>query len=477
MHERGRGAALVGPFVPGLQRKDSTVANDSMQGGAPERGQWKSRLGFVLAAAGSAVGLGNIWKFPYITGENGGGLFVIIYLLCIALVGLPVLIGEILIGRVSQRSPVQAYADLSGGATIWKVVGWMGVLTGFVLLSYYSVVAGWAFNYIELALTNSFSGQSAEQIGAMFGELFGDFGRNVLWHGLFMGITIAVVVGGVQRGIELASRILMPALFVLMAYLMVYASMGDGFGEAARFLFAPKPEKLSAGGVLEALGHSFFTLSVGMGALITYGSYLSRKDDAVLAGMAISVLDTAVALMACLTMFPFLFSAGLPAEAGPGMVFISMPTAFTQMTGGMVLGVAFFVLLLFAALTSAISLLEVVVATLMDMFQMRRIMATLGAGVAIFAFGILSAKSDLVLPGIGKNVFDALDWLVSNVLLPLGGLAIAVFVGWIMPRSRTHDEFVTGSRLAGLYGSWLFLIRYVVPVAITLIFLHAIGLI
>ena len=450
-----------------------------MQGGPPDRGQWKTRMGFVLAAAGSAVGLGNIWKFPYITGENGGGLFVIIYLLCIALVGLPVLIGEILIGRVSQRSPVPAYADLSGNKAIWKLVGAMGVLTGFVLLSYYSVVAGWAFNYVKLALTGSFSGQSAEQIGAMFGDLFGDFGRNLLWHGLFMGLTIAVVVGGVRHGIELAARILMPALFLLMAYMMVYASTGDGFGEAARFLFAPNFEKLSAGSVLEALGHSFFTLSVGMGALITYGSYLSRNDDVVLAGTAISVLDTTVALMACMTMFPFLFSAGLPAEAGPGMVFISMPTAFTQMTGGMVLGTVFFVLLLFAALTSAISLLEVVVATLIDMFQMRRIVATLGAGLAIFAFGVLSAKTDLMLPESlgGKSVFDTLDWLVSNVLLPLGGLAIALFVGWVMPRSQTHEEFITGSRLAGLYGGWLFLIRYVVPVAISLIFLHAIGLI
>lgn len=454
--------------------------NNSIQGAPPVRGQWNSRLGFILAAAGSAVGLGNIWKFPYITGENGGGLFVLIYLGCIAMFALPLVIAEIVIGRAAQKSVVPALGDLSGGNAVWRMVGWLGVVAAFLLLSFYSVVAGWAFNYIELAFADSFSGQSPEQVGAMFSALYGDHGRNVFWHTLFMGLTIFIVAGGVQKGIEIASRILMPMLFVLLGGLMVYAFTRPGFGDAVGFLFLPNADKLSAGGALEALGHSFFSQSVGMGALITYGSYLRRTDDAVASGLSISVLDTAVAFMACLTMFPILFSAGMPAAAGPGMVFVSMPTAFSQMPGGPILGVLFFVLLLFAALTSAVSLLEIVVATLIDTFNMRRMTATLGAGGTIFLFGLMCAKADFrPFPSwlVGeRNFFDSVDWVVSNALLPVGGLIVSLFVGWVMPRSQSHEQFITGSRMGYLYGGWLFLLRYVVPVGILGIVLQSTGL-
>ncbi len=462
------------------------MANQAAE--AAERGQWKSRLGFVLAAAGSAVGLGNIWKFPYITGENGGGAFVLIYLICIVLVGVPVMIAEIMVGRATQLSPAMAYERLSPGSTAWSVVGWMGVLTGFIILSYYSVVAGWAFDYLLIAISDGFapafaSGASVEDaaavIGGMFGELYGDFGQNLLYHAVFMAVTIAIVLGGVQRGIELGARVLMPLLLLLMVVLVGYATTREGFGSAAEFVFGFNTEKLSAAGVLEALGHSFFTLSLGMGALITYGSYLRQDDDIVAASGVISLLDTGVAIMACMIMFPIVFSVGGEAGAGPGLVFVSMPIAFAQMPGGYIFGVVFFALLLFAALTSAISLLEVVVAAVIDKFGTRRLPATIGVGLAIFAFGIPSAKSSFMLDGIGLewSFFDTMDKLASNILLPLGGLFIAIFVGWVMPADKTREQFVAGSRYGILYGIWRFLIRYVVPIGILMVFLNSTGLI
>jgi NSS family neurotransmitter:Na+ symporter len=445
------------------------------------RAQWGSRLGFVLAASGSAVGLGNIWKFPYITGENGGGLFVLIYLVCIVVVGLPVMIAEVLLGRSTQRSPVPAFLALSGGKTIWALVGWMGVVTGFIILSYYSVIAGWAVDYVKLSISGTFNGATPDEINATFGALAGSVPRNVFWHALFMSATIGVVLGGIKRGIEAWSRVLMPVLFLLLLVMVVYAATLSGFGEAISFLFKPNADKLTGAGVLEALGHSFFTLSLGMGALITYGSYLRRKDDIVKASVTISILDTLVALMACVVMFPILFTSGQGPEAGPGLVFKSMPIAFSTMTGGTVLGLIFFVLLVFAALTSAISLLEVVVSTVIDQLGWGRIKATLSVGLAIFVFGIPSAaaNSGTAMPfweqWFGKNFLDSFDYLASNWFLPLGGLLIAIFVGWFVPKERTREQFTAGSSLAGLYTPWLLLIRFVVPVAIFLVLLFKIG--
>lgn len=462
--------------------------NPNIEGAPPDRGQWKSRLGFVLAASGSAVGLGNIWKFPYITGENGGGIFVLLYLICIALVGLPVMIAEVMIGRASQRSPVPAYTELSGNKVVWAIVGWMGVATGFILLSYYAVVAGWAFKYIELAAGGQFDGASAEQIGAMFGSVAGSPGESIFWHLLFMVATVAIVVGGVQKGIEQAAKFMMPALLGIMFILMIYAFTQPGFSKAASFVFSPDTSKLTAGGVLEALGHSFFTLSLGMGALITYGSYLSRKDDIVVASGTISIMDTGVALMACMVMFPIVFSVpgGEPggdlALGGPGLVFQSMPIAFSQMTAGFWLGLIFFILLLFAALTSAISLLEVCVATFIDQLGWSRRRATVVLGAAIFAFGIPSAASGADWMSwwtdvFDKGFFDSMDYMVSNIALPVGGLLVALFVGWVMPTSFSHEQYTSGTKLGGTYPGWIALLRYFVPVAILIVFLFKVGLI
>jgi neurotransmitter:Na+ symporter, NSS family len=342
---------------------------------ASERGQWGSKVGFVLAAAGSAVGLGNMWKFPYITGENGGGAFVVVYLVCIAVIGLPIMVGEVVLGKMTQKSPVGAFAELSRPSSPWTAVGWLGVATGFVILSFYSVVAGWAMHYVYLSITGAFTDVPPAQIGQVaerFGDLQGSWETNLFWHAVFMALTIGIVLAGIRKGVEAAARVLMPTLFGLLVLLVIYASQMPGFDRAFDFVFGLHTERLTGAGVLEALGHSFFTLSVGMGAMLTYGSYMKRDDDVVGTSVTISLLDTAVALLACLALFPITFTFGIEAGGGPGLVFQSMPTAFAQMPGGQIWSTLFFVLLTFAAVTSAISLLEVVASYLIDERGMKR---------------------------------------------------------------------------------------------------------
>lgn len=452
------------------------------QDAGANRGHWGSRLGFILAAAGSAVGLGNIWKFPYITGENGGGLFVLIYLVCIAVVGLPIMMAEVIVGRAAQRSPVGAFGHLAGAESAWKLVGWMGVFTGFIILSYYSVVAGWSLHYLYLSATNAFAGLDATAIGATFGEVYKSASINLSWHLVFMTMTIGIVVGGVSGGIEAAAKILMPALFALMLYLLVQAYFLPGFGKAFEFVFYPHTERLSPAGVLEALGHSFFTLSLGMGAMVTYGSYLRHDDDAVQSSTTIAGLDTLVALLACMILFPITFSFGMEAEAGPGLVFASIPIALSQTAGGQVLMVVFFFMLFFAALSSAISLLEVVASTAIEQFNLPRPTATLITGVAIAVLGVPCALSGVegspfneTWAGIfTKNFFDSFDYLASNWLLPLGGLMVAVYVGWIMPDDVRRDEFCRGSSWASQYDVWLSFLRFVAPAGILVLFLYGV---
>lgn len=457
-----------------------------------KRGQWSGRWGFILASSGCAIGLGNIWKFPYITGENGGGLFVLIYLACIALIGLPIMLAEVLLGRATQKSPVGAYRDFSAKGSPWVIPGWIGVLAGFVILSYYSVVAGWALHYTWLSLQGGFAGMDAETIGNTFGSVFADGNLNLGWHTAFMMLTIAIVLGGVRDGVERIARILMPLLFVMLLVLLGLAMQSDGFAEAFSFIFSPDASKLTRAGVLEALGHSFFTLSLGMGAMITYGSYLKKKEDIVSASVVISILDTVIALVACMVLFPIIFSYGMEPGAGPGLVFVSLPIAFSQMAGGAIWATVFFALLVFAALTSAISMLEVVVSTVIDETRLRRTAATLLCGTAIFLFGIPSALSgtdgfagkefeDLTAgifgEGKGKNWFDTFDYLASNWLLPLGGLMIALFVAWRAGAAAREKGFNEGTRFQNLYVAWLMLLRYLVPIGVVAVLLHALEVI
>jgi len=437
-----------------------------------DRAQWGSRFGFILAASGSAVGLGNIWKFPYITGENGGGIFVMIYLACIFLVGLPIMIGEVLLGKMTKSSPVGAYGELSNGSRGWTSVGAMGVAAAFVILSYYSVVAGWAIHYLYLAISGTFeaTNNSPQQISERFSTVSGDGALSLAWHAVFMAMTVFMVISGIQRGVERAARVLMPTLLLLMAAMMFYSMSLSGFSPAVDFVFGAHLDALSGASVLEALGHSFFTLSVGMGAMLTYGSYLKRTDDAIVASIAITVLDTAVALMACLILFPITFSHGMKAAAGPGLVFENMPIAFSQMPGGSLWAIIFFVLLVFAALSSSISMLEVAAAYFIDNRGWSRRKAVLSTSACILALGVPSALSE--------SFFGWMDYVTSNWMLPLGGLGVAVFMAWRVGGKAREQAFAEGSKLGkikAVYLLWLRLLRYFVPVCIFLVLLSGLG--
>ncbi|MCZ6834777.1 MAG: sodium-dependent transporter [Planctomycetota bacterium] len=458
-----------------------------------QRAHWGSRMGFILAAAGSAVGLGNIWKFPYITGENGGGIFVLIYLVCIVVIGLPIMMGEIFIGRTAQNSPVGAFRALSKPGSPWLGVGWLGVACAFVILSYYSVVAGWALHYIYLSIKGGFTGMDADTVGGVFNDLFADKTLNIFWHVLFMVMTVGIVIGGIQKGVERWARILMPLLFIMMIALLIQAMRMDGFKQAVSFLFTPNTENFRWGpATLEALGHAFFTLSLGMGAMITYGSYLKSDDDLVTTSITVGVLDTVIALMACLVLFPIIFTFGMEPGAGPGLVFVSLPIAFGQMTGGAIWSLLFFGLLTFAALTSAISLLEVAVSYFIDERGWSRPFSTLFCGLIILFLGIPSALSggtdlfgskmvnltEKVLgEGNGKNWFDSFDYLATNWMLPLGGLGIALFVAWRVGGQAREQGFKAGTKFGKLYWGWVFLLRYIVPLGVVAVFLYSIGVI
>lgn len=421
------------------------------------------------------------------TGENGGGAFVLIYLACVALVGLPVMLGEVLIGRMAQSSTVGAFTALGGGKRGWRAAGSLSVVTAIVILSYYSVVAGWGLHYLWLSLTGALAATPRDALPDVFGHFAADGPLNLVWHTVFMLLTYLVVRGGVQHGVERAARIMMPALFIMLTVLVVYATSLPGFAPAMDFVFGFHTDKLSPASVLEALGHSFFTLSVGMGAMLTYGSYMKESDDIVGTSIAITTLDTVVSLMACLVLFPVTFSFGMEAAAGPGLVFINIPMALSQLPATSAWATLFFLLLTFAALTSAISLLEVGAAYWIDErgWSRDRAVATLAA--LIYLFGIPSALSQGdawfgagMSAWMGRSWFDTCDYLASNWLLPLGGLSIAALIAYRVGDQARAASFALGSRLGraqSFYLTWLRLIQVVVPLAIILVMLHALGVI
>jgi len=448
-----------------------------------DRGSWTSNFGFILAAAGSAIGLGNLWRFPYITGENGGGVFVLIYLACIAFVGLPFLLSEIIIGKASGRSPVGAFRSLGGERSPWVGFGWLGIIAATLILSLYCVVAGWAMHYTMLAVRGIFAGLGPDEVQSIFGNLFTNGGLNILWALAFLALTTYVVARGVHRGLEQASKVLMPLLFLMLLGLLLQALTLDGFGEALEFVFGLHTDKLTAAGVLEALGHSFFTLGIGVGIMITYGSYLRPGTNIVRDTLSIAVLDTIIALFACLIIFPITFTHGLEPGEGPGLVFTSLPIAFGQMPGGALLATVFFSLLVFAALTSSISMLEVPTSYLIDERGWTRKRATLSATgiVALLVIpAALTGATELfgndLQQMFGKNWFDLVFDSVSNLMMPIGGLGFAIFCGWRLRETTRHAQFPSGFAY-GLYRGWLIVLRYFVPFAVVVIFLHAVGLI
>jgi neurotransmitter:Na+ symporter, NSS family len=464
-----------------------------------KREHWGSHIGFVLAASGSAIGLGNIWKFPYIAGKNGGAAFILIYLVSILFIGLSLVIAEILIGRRSQLNPVGAFRKISRGSRLWTLVGYLGVFTGFLILSYYNVVAGWSLGYFLEGISGSaLSFGSSDEAALFFNEKI----TNPVWiigfQALFSLLVLGVVYFGVAKGIEKFSRILMPLFLAILLILVGWGISLEGSKEGLSFLLKPNWDGVTGKTVLEALGQAFFSLSLGMGALLTYGSYLNRNDSILSSSVMIVALDTFIALLAGVAIFTSVFAMGFSPDAGPGLVFCVLPAVFAKMPGGGAFELLFFLLLTIAALTSAISLLEVIVSYFVDEKKGSRHKVVLGAGSVVFLFGIPTALSfgsmDHVLI-FKKTFFDFLDYLSSNILLPAGGFFTALFVGWAVKKEVFLDEFRRGAggwvdvhvfhpakkvkqkyAFLTIGNVWFFLVKFVAPVIIFLVFLNSVGI-
>jgi len=452
-------------------------------------GQWSSRWIFILAATGSAVGLGNIWRFPYLTGENGGGAFVLVYLFCVVMMGIPIMMAEILLGRRGRKSPVntmRALAAEEGLNSNWYLLGWLGVIAGFIILSYYSVIAGWTIAFIFKTGMGDFIGSNADQTTAIFSELISNPVALLFWHTIFMFLTIYVVSRGVKSGLEQAVKFLMPALFILLLIMVAYAMSTEKFFDGLSYLFIPDFDSLADKNLfsdvfLPALGQAFFSLSIGMGAIMIYGSYLSKESSITFNCFVIALADTSVAILAGVAIFPIVFTYGLEPSGGPGLIFISLPIAFGQMPFGTFFGSLFFILLMFAAWTSSISLLEPAVSWLVENRNMTRIKAAYIAGFIAWFLGLLTVLSfnhwafEFTFGGTIKEngLFDIFDILTSNIMLPLGGVLVAIFTSWSMSRSSTIDELGVGDK--NIYKIWRFIVRYIAPLGVIIIFLNTMG--
>jgi NSS family neurotransmitter:Na+ symporter len=444
------------------------------------RDTWGSKAAFILAAAGSAVGLGNIWGFPTTAAANGGGAFLLVYLICVGLIGAPVMLAELTIGRRTQLNPVGAFRALAPDS-FWLVVGALGVLAGVVILSFYSVIAGWTIAYVWKSATGAFPP------GADTATIFAGVAANPLnaigFHLLFMAITVYVVVGGVRDGIERWTKVLMPGLMIMLLLLVVRAVTLSGAGAGLDFYLRPDFSQITGGVILAAAGQAFFSLSLGMGAMITYGSYVSRKDDLVTSALWITGLDTMIAVLAGLLIFPTLFHAGMDAGAGgPGMVFVVLTSLLSTIPpapiGGIIFGTMFFLLLFVAALTSSISLLEVGTAYFVDEKRMPRKKAAIGLGVVAFVLGIPSALANgavswlTSLPGIGMDFLSFLFVVFGQYALVIGALLISVFTAWVWGVKAAGDEVRGSDGRFRLEKTWIFLIRFVCPIAILLILIN-----
>ncbi len=440
-------------------------------------GQWTSRLAFVLAVAGSAVGLGNIWRFPYVVGENGGGAFVLVYLVCVLLVGLPVMVSEIMIGRRGRRNPVTTMRILGeeeGGTRHWQLIGASGVVAAFLILSFYSVVAGWTVAYVFESASGTFRGAGSDAIAAVFGALSSNTVATGFWHTVFMIGTVFVVARGVERGIEKAVRVLMPALVLLLLVLLGYSMVAGDFAAGLAFVFEPRFDDLTGQSVLIALGQAFFTLSIGMGAIMAYGAYLPSEASIGRTSIAVVLADTSIAILAALVIFPIVFAHGLDPAQSVGLVFQTLPIAFGQMPAGTLIAALFFVLLTFAAWTSAISLMEPPVCWLMERSGVSRLQATATVGIIIWLLGFLTVLSFGAWSSVTflrGTFFDNIDFLTNNVMLPLGGLAMVVFAGWVMTRNSTSDELDPAAGSA--YRMWRLMARYVAPAALLVVLIAA----
>ena len=449
-----------------------------------DRGNFGSKLGVILASAGSAVGLGNIWRFPYETGNHGGAAFILIYLGCILLLGLPIMIAEFLIGRHSQANPARAYQILAPG-TQWRWVGRMGVLAGFLILGYYSVVAGWTLEYIFEAVSNSFAGKTPAEFISSFQSFSSNPWRPALWLTLFLLATHFIIVKGVEKGIEKSSKIMMPTLFIIILVLVGCSVTLPGASRGIEFLLKPDFSKVDGNVFLGAMGQAFFSLSLGMGCLCTYASYFSKDTNLTRTAFSVGIIDTFVAVLAGFIIFPAAFSVGIQPDAGPSLIFITLPNVFQQAFSGIpvlayIFSVMFYVLLALAALTSTISLHEVVTAYLHEEFNFTRGKAARLVTAGCILLGVLCSLSlgvtkDFTIFGLG--MFDLFDFVTAKLMLPLGGLLISIFTGWYLDKKLVWSEITNNGTLkVPIYTLIIFILKYVAPIAISVIFINELGL-
>ena len=448
-----------------------------------ERANFGSRLGVILATAGSAVGLGNVWRFPYMTGENGGAVFILIYVLCVLLLGIPCMISEFIIGRHGRANAARAFSKLSGGGP-WSIIGYMGVLTGFLIIGYYAVVAGWCLQYIWASLIGHMQG-SPEYFKEYFAELSTDPVKPVLWTVIILGMSYLIVEHGIRDGIERASKLMMPTLFFLLLIIVGASCMLPNAGKGIEFLFKPDFTKINSDVFLAALGQAFYSLSIAMGALCTYASYFSKQTNLTGSAIQIGVIDSLVAVLAGLMIFPAAFSVGVSPDSGPSLIFITLPNVFSLAfadipMAGYVIALLFFVLLSLAALTSLMSLHEVVTAFIHEELVVTRKKAALIVTISTAIIGAFCSLSLGAVDGMvffGRSLFDWFDFLTGQIFLPIVGFLTCIFIGWVVPHKIVHDEFTNWGSLRGrFFHLFIFLVKYVCPLAILFIFLHQLGL-
>lgn len=436
---------------------------------------WSSSLGFIMATVGAAVGLGNIWMFPYFTGMNGGGAFVLIYLLCIVLIGVPIMMAEALIGQKSQQNPITALATLAKTAKasrLWPLLGVAGAIALILMLSFYSVVSGWSLAYLSRSVQNVFAHADAASVSRIWAQLIANPWELLLWHTTFIIMTMGVIALGIQKGLERASKIMMPAFVVILLVLVFYSIINAEFMQAVRFLFYPDLSQITAKTVLSAMGIAFFSLALGAGCICAYASYVPKNERITPKLLIVAGFDTLLALLAGLAIFPLVFAYGLSPAEGPGLMFEVLPTAFAQMAAGQLLGGLFFLLLLFAAWTSSISLAEPLVAILHERTRLTRIHAVFIIGSIAWVLGISVLLSFNVWDNIkigGFNFFDIATQLPIKIILPLGGLGFAIFAGWVMSKQSVKTALKLPDTL---FNTWRFIIRYISPLAILTIFIY-----
>ena len=447
---------------------------------------WSSRSAFVLAAVGAAVGLGNIWRFPFIAGQNGGGAFVLVYVGFVLLLGIPIVTAELAMGRRGGQSPVVTMSNLvhqEGCSKAWQGIGWISILLPLLGLTYYSVVAAWAIDYVFQSAAGSFSGFDGGKSIAFFNELIASPWRMIFWHSVFIGVTILVIARGIKKGLERSVKIMMPTLFLILLFLVGYAMSAADFQAGLEFLFTPDFSKLTLTAVLMALGQALWSLAIGVGVMMTYGAYLPKNISLPWAGTVIGIVDTLVAILAGLAIFPLVLGYGLDPAEGPGLIFVTLPVAFGQMPAGAFVGSMFFVLLTFAALSTSIGMLEPVVSWLVEHRGFKRPVMAVLAGLSAWLVGLSIVFSFNIWGDIrplgmfrffaDKSIFDVVDFLVANIMLPINALLIAVFAGWMMSKNSTLEEL--GLPDGPRYVYWRFVLRFIAPVAFGIIFFSSLN--